>query len=348
MTTIGLGPLRFRLNWRVVMVCALLAAGTVVAFTFSVSYGDFPLTFTDVWRILSGGGTKIEKRIVIDVRLGRALVAILIGAALAFSGALTQSVARNPLASPDVLGVTQGASLAAVIALAFAGDGTAAGGLLHSVGLPLAAFVGALAVAAAVWLIAGDSKNSIVRFVLIGVAASTLCSSLITWVMAVGDLDRVAGARLWLTGSLNGQDVSGVAAPLAVVLAALCLAAYLSFQLEALVLGELTATVLGHNVRISQAVHLIVAVALAAVAVSAAGPVGFVAFASPQIALRLAGTPTPPLVTSALIGAFLVSAADLAARVLLPWELPVGIITTVCGAPVLIYLVITLNRKASA
>lgn len=102
---------------------------------------------------------------------------------------------------------------------------------------------------------------------------------------------------------------------------------------------------LGHNVRIAQALQLLVAVALAAVSVAAAGPIGFVAFVSPQIAMRLAGTSTPPLVTSALTGALIVCSADLLARVVLPWELPVGIVTTILGAPVLIYLIVSLNRR---
>ena len=129
------------------------------------------------------------------------------------------------------------------------------------------------------------------------------------------------------------------------VLVALMLASYLSFQLSALSLGDLTATMLGHNVRIAQALQLLVAVALAAVSVAAAGPIGFVAFVSPQIAMRLAGTSTPPLVTSALTGALIVCSADLLARVELPWELPVGIVTTILGAPVLIYLIVSLNRR---
>ncbi|WP_293771067.1 iron ABC transporter permease [uncultured Corynebacterium sp.] len=320
-------------------------------FTLSIAHGDYELSPGDVWRILSGSGSKIENRIVIDVRLGRALVGLLVGAALALAGALTQSVARNPLASPDVLGITQGASLAAVILLTFAHGGGSLGEsadvILHTLRLPSAAVVGALIVATVVWLIAGSSRHSMVRFVLIGVAISTLCASLNTWIMSIGDLDQVASARLWLTGSLNGRDLDEVWAPLTVVLAAALASAYLSFHLAALTLGDTTATLLGHNVRVIQAVQLVFAVALSAIAVAAAGPIGFVAFVSPQVAMRLAGTPTPPLITSALTGALLVTSADFIARVVLPWELPVGIVTTIVGAPVLIYLIIKLNRKAT-
>nr|WP_286980557.1 iron ABC transporter permease [Corynebacterium sp. UBA5992] len=348
-TVVKLGPVAAPLRPRVLGVCLALIVAAGCVFTLSIAHGDYPLGVADVWRIIGGGGTPIENRIVIDVRLGRAVVGLLVGAALAFSGALTQSIARNPLASPDILGITQGSALAAVALLTFAGTsgtlGKAASLTLATVGLPLAAFCGGLITATIIWLIAGRSRHSLLRFVLIGVAMATLCTSLSTWIMAHGNLDLVANARLWLTGSLNGRDFSEAWAPLIAVLVALMLASYLSFQLSALSLGDLTATMLGHNVRIAQALQLLVAVALAAVSVAAAGPIGFVAFVSPQIAMRLAGTSTPPLVTSALTGALIVCSADLLARVVLPWELPVGIVTTILGAPVLIYLIVSLNRR---
>lgn len=344
-----LGPIATPLRPRVLGVCLFLLAATLCVFTLSISHGDYPLGVTDVWRIIGGGGTPIENRIVIDVRLGRAVVGLLVGAALALSGALTQTLAKNPLASPDVLGITQGSALAAVALLTFAGTsgviGETASLTLSTVGLPLAAFCGGIVTATSIWLIAGRSRNSLLSFVLIGVAAATLCSSLSTWIMARGNLDQVATARLWLTGSLNGRDFGEAWAPLVAVLVSLALAPYLSFQLSALSLGDITATMLGHNVRVAQAIQLLVAVLLSAVAVAAAGPIGFVAFVSPQIAMRLAATPTPPLVTSAFTGAFIVCSADFLARVALPWELPVGIVTTILGAPVLIYLVVSLNRK---
>lgn len=343
------GPFSAPLRLRAFGVCLALLTATACIFTLSIAHGDYPLSAADVWRILAGGGTAIENRIVIDVRLGRLIVGLLVGAALAFSGALTQSLARNPLASPDILGITQGAALAAVAVLTFAGTGgvlgEAASMTLSHLGLPLAAFGGGLITAISIWFIAGRSRNSLMRFVLIGVAMATLCTSLSTWIMARGNLDQVGSARLWLTGSLNGRDLGEAWAPLVAILICLALASYLSFQLSALSLGEMTATLLGHNVRAAQAVQLLVAVLLSAVAVSAAGPIGFVAFVSPQIAMRLAGTPTPPLVTTALTGALIMCSADFLARVALPWELPVGIVTTVLGAPVLIYLIVTLNRK---
>lgn len=344
-----LGPWAVVVRPRSVLVCVVLIIGILATFTYGIRHGDFPLTPADVWRVLGGGGSAIEQRVVIDVRLGRALVAVLVGAALALSGALTQTVARNPLASPDILGITHGASLAAVSLITFASTGGILGdvadSVLTSVGLPIAAVCGSLVVATSVWLIAGSARHSIIRFVLIGVAASTLCTSLSTWVMAVGNLNQVAEARVWLTGSLVGRDFDEVWPTLTVVLLGAILAAYLSFPLAALALGDATATVLGHEVRKAQALQLAVAVMLSGVAVAATGPISFVAFMAPQIALRLAGTATAPLVTSMLTGAFIVSGADLLSRVILPWEFPVGIVTTMVGAPMLIYLIVSMNRR---
>lgn len=333
------------MHWRAISVCLLLAAILVIITAVSIQAGEYPIELRTIIEVLTGGGSMIDRRVILDVRLGRCIVGVLVGAALGLSGALTQAVARNPLASPDVLGITNGASLAAVCLLTFASTdglfGTAADAVLGSIGLPLAAICGALITASLIWVIAGSSRSSMIRFVLIGVAAATMCSSLTTWVMAAGNLDQVAGAKLWLTGSLNGRDFTQVWPTLTVLLIGMMACAYLTFPLSALALGETTATILGHRVRLAQALQLITAVVLAGVAVAAAGPIAFVAFLSPHIARWLAGTATPPLITSAFVGAVLVSGADLLARTVVPWELPVGIVTTAIGAPMLVLFILS-------
>lgn len=343
----------FTMHWRALWVCLVLVVILLSITTISIQVGEYPVELRTIVEVLTGGGTVIDRRVVLDVRLGRCIVGILVGAALGLSGALTQAVARNPLASPDVLGITNGASLAAVCLLTFASTdglfGTAADAVLSSIGLPLAAICGALITASLIWVIAGSSRSSMIRFVLIGVAAATMCSSLTTWVMAAGNLDQVAGAKLWLTGSLNGRDFTQVWPTLVVLLVGMMACAYLTFPLSALALGETTATILGHRVRLAQALQLITAVILAGVAVAAAGPIAFVAFLSPHIARWLAGTATPPLITSACVGAVLVSGADLLARTVVPWELPVGIVTTTLGAPMLVLFILSQgsNKKFS-
>ncbi|WP_241228230.1 FecCD family ABC transporter permease [Corynebacterium hylobatis] len=340
-------------QWNLRLACwlVLTAVATVLFMALGITLGDYPLTLTEVLTVFAGGGTAIEQKVVLDLRLGRAVVGAAVGACLAFSGALTQTVARNPLASPDILGITNGASLAAVAALILGGAG--AGGTLSvgaeamvsSLGVPGTAVVGALLIAALIWFIAGPVRGDMMSLVLIGVGCSILLSALTTWLLAWAELDRAAEARMWLTGSLNGRDLNHAWAPLVVSLLAIAAAGWLAFQLAALSLGEATAHVLGHNVRITQMIQLLTAVILAAVAVSAAGPIGFIAFVTPQIARRLAGTATPPLVLSAFCGAALLTGADLFTRTVVPWELPVGVVTAFFGAPVLLYLIISNNRK---
>lgn len=329
-------------------ITALLMAAGVC---WSVTQGSYQLTLGEVMEVFTGGGTKIQRAVVFDMRLGRAVVACLVGAALAYSGALTQSVARNPLASPDILGITNGASLAAVAVIVFAGAGSGgvieagATSVLGTVGLPGAAMVGAFLTALLIWLLAGPARSSMLQVVLIGVGASIFLSSCTTWLLAYAELDRAAAARMWLTGSLNGRDWNHAWAPLAVLLVAVALGGWLAFQLSALVLGEATAHVLGHRVQLAQLVQLFCAVVLAAVAVAAAGPIGFIAFVSPHLARRLARTPTPPLIFSALLGGTLLLGADLLARVVLPWELPVGVVTAFIGAPFLLYMIFRTRRE---
>lgn len=348
-----LGPIAVPLNFRLLGAGLIVAVLAFLVSCLSITQGDYPLTLTDVLRVLAGGGTRIETAVVFDLRLGRAVVALCVGAALAYSGALTQSVARNPLVSPDILGITNGASLAAATTIVFAGTGTegviAAGAdtALGSIGIPGVAVIGGLLAGVCIWLLAGSARTNILRMVLIGVGASIFLSALTTWLLAYAELDRAMEARMWLTGSLNGRDWNHAWAPLLVLLVVLALAGWLAFQLSALALGDATAHVLGHHVSLAQVMQLLTATVLAAVAVSAAGPIAFIAFVTPQIARRIAGTATPPLVFSALCGALLLAAADLISRTLIPWELPVGVFTAFVGAPVLLYLIIRTNREVS-
>ncbi|MDO4918118.1 iron chelate uptake ABC transporter family permease subunit [Kocuria sp.] len=351
-SALRVGPFSTAFSLRRLLVGLALLVLCALTFTLGIGMGDYQLSMPRVLRTLLGGGSHIEETVVFKWRMGRAVVGLLVGAALAFAGALTQSVARNPLASPDVLGITNGASTAAVFVITASG-GTgivaAVAGFGNDVlGVPVVSVIGSALTAVAVWFIAGKDRDSMIRLVLIGVGVSMFLGAVSTWLMATTSVDQAATAKLWLTGSLNGRGWDQAWPVLGCLLVAVAFAGWLSFRLDALALGPEVAQVLGHGIRAAQAVQLLVGVVLVAVAVSAAGPVPFVAFVAPQIAQRMAGSPTPPLLCSALSGALLVSGADLLARTVLPWELPVGIVTAFCGAPVLIYLVVKTNRKASA
>ncbi|MGI5492159.1 FecCD family ABC transporter permease [Microtetraspora malaysiensis] len=317
-----------------------------VLVALSLRIGDFPLSLGEIVASLTGTGG--NHFVVVELRLPRALTGVLVGAALGLSGAITQSIARNALASPDILGVTSGASVTVVAVIV--GSGTVYGGAsgaLAGVGIPVAALAGGLIGAVIVYSLAWRRGLDGYRLVLVGVGVAAVFTNVKYWLMTTGDVNDSSRAMVWISGSLNGRGWEHVA-PVAyalVVLVPLCLAG--TRVLSALRFGDETATGLGVRLNAARAVLLLGAVLLAAVATAAAGPIAFVALAAPQIALRLAGVAQPPLVVSAVTGAVLTSAADLTARSLFaPVELPVGVVTAVLGAPYLIYLLIRARREA--
>ncbi|MEV6929735.1 iron chelate uptake ABC transporter family permease subunit [Dactylosporangium sp. NPDC051485] len=326
---------------RTAVVClAGLAAALAVA-VVAVGRGSFAIPPGTVVDVLLGGGTPGQRLIIMDLRLPRILAALLVGAALAVSGALTQTVARNPLASPDVLGVTSGASLGAVALIVLAGSAAA--------GVPLAALGGGLLAASGVYLLAWRRGVDGYRLVLVGLGVGEIVRSGVSWFLVRADIVDAAKATIWLNGSVAGAGWAQVG-PLAVALAVLLPAALAtSFTLRALQFDDDVVRSLGVRLQAARLAVVLVAVALAAVAVSAAGPVEFVAFVVPQIALRLCGGSRPPMLASAALGALLVAAADLAARTALPGrELPVGLVTAIAGAPYLLWLLVRNNRRSTA
>ncbi|MEU7176137.1 iron chelate uptake ABC transporter family permease subunit [Micromonospora tulbaghiae] len=290
--------------------------------------------------------------LVREFRLPQTTVAVLVGATLGLSGALTQTFASNPLASPDILGVTRGASLAAVVVIAGATPGgfgaDLAEGALQGVGLMPAALAGGLASAGLLWLLAWQHGLDPRRLVLVGIAVSTALTALTKWLLAIASIDDAASAQAWLVGTLNGRGWDH-AIPVAAVLVVVFPPALLLIRhLNTIQLGDDAARGLGVRLRRTQALTLLAAVLLAAAAVSAVGPLDFVAFAVPQIALRLTGGSRPPMVASMVGGACLVVAADLVCRTVLPAGVPAGVVTAAVGAPYLIWLLIRANRRNSA
>ncbi|WP_250029490.1 FecCD family ABC transporter permease [Paractinoplanes maris] len=315
---------------------------TAAIVVHSIGHGSFTIAPGDVVSTLLGGGTAAQKLIVLDLRLPRILTALLVGAALAVSGALTQTFARNPLASPDVLGVTHGASLGAVAVIVL-GGGAAIGAV------PLAALAGGLITATLVYLLAWRQGVDGFRLVLVGIGIGEVVTAGVSWFLVRAEIVDAARATIWLNGSVAGADWSQVR-PLSLGLAVLLpLAVATSFTLQALQFDDDVSKSLGVRLQAARLAVVLTAVALAAGAVAAAGPIEFVAFVVPQIALRLCGGSRPPLIVSAILGALLVSAADLAARLVLPdRELPVGLVTAMVGAPYLLWLLIRTNRRVSA
>lgn len=343
------GPVSVRFNSRVLMVAALLALATVAAMALHVAFGGTPLAYPDVVRALLGDESNPRTHLAVtEFRAPRMVAAVVVGACLAAAGAITQTVARNPLASPDLLGVTAGASLGAVSALVVAGGGHAGlSGLAATVGMPAAAFAAGIVSGVAVYLLSYRRGLDSYRLVLAGLGISGLAASLTTWILTLGDVTSAAQALTWMMGSLNGKEWETVQ-PLAVSGTVLLLAAMLGGRWLLLTsLGEDTAVGLGTRIGVVRLVVLSIAVLLASVATVAAGPVAFVALASPRIARALAGTVIPSVGVSALVGAIFVLLADTLSANALAAPLPVGVATAVVGAPFLIHLILKYQRRLS-
>lgn len=332
----------------VVTVIALIAI-MLVLFALDIATGEYRIPLDRVLDVLTGGGTRAQRFIILENRLPRALTAVVVGAALGLAGAIAQSILHNPLASPDLLGITAGASCGAVGVITLAGSAGAAA----TIGVPLAALFGGLLTAALLYLLAwgrtgpGESGVMGFRLVLVGIGVNAALLSAVSWLLARATLTDAAHAQLWITGSLNESDWSTLI-PAGIGLAvALLVAGISSHGLAALRFGSDTTRILGVRIQTQQGVLLAAAFGAAALATAAVGPLGFVGLAAPQIARRMTRSPGEPLVASALTGAVLVLGADLASRTIFPADLPVGVVTAAFGGPFLLYLLVRTNRKAT-
>lgn len=344
---VRVGPIGLAWRPRVLAMTVVALVVAVVVAVLALGLGSAHLSPLDVLRTLAGHGEGAQEFIIMDVRLPRVLVALLVGVALSVAGALTQTFARNPLATPDILGVTSGASLGAVTVIAAAG-GTSLAPVVANLGVPAAATAGALVAAALVFALGWRGGLQSYRVVLVGIGITAVLDALTSYQLVRAKVTIATAASQWLVGSLSGVSWQSVWPLLVVVVLAVPLALACSRSVAAAQLGDEVAWGIGvHVTRLGVAVGLL-AVVLSAGAVAAAGPVGFVAFVVPQIAVRIAGTSRPPLLLSALLGAALVTGADLLGRILLPNEVPVGIITTIVGAPYLIWLLVRHSRELAS
>jgi ABC-type enterobactin transport system permease subunit len=337
-SVIRVGPVSGRLRWRHLVVPVATSAVLVLLSAVSLGRGDFPIGIPDVLRTLVGFGEGAQGFIILDLRAPRIVVGLLVGLALGVAGALFQTFARNPLASPDTLGITMGASVGAVGAIVLSGG---------ALGIPLAALLGALGTGVLLFLLTWRAGIDGYRLVLVGIALWSFGTALVDWLLTNAEIYDAASAYVWITGSLNARTWDH-ALPLAVALAVLLpLALALSRVLRILQVGDDTARGLGVRLQSAQAATVLVAVGCVAFAVSAAGPITFVALVVPQIAVRLTGGSRPPLLASGVLGAVLVVGADLVTRTLLPEALPVGILTAVLGAPYLLWLLVRGRRRST-
>ncbi|MEU5530877.1 iron chelate uptake ABC transporter family permease subunit [Micromonospora chersina] len=325
------GGLSLRLRPRALLVGL---AGTLLAVALAVlavGAGDYPIAPADVLRVLAGGGSPAERFIVTELRLPRLVTALAVGAALGLAGAVFQSLTRNPLGSPDVLGVTSGAATGALVVVVLGGGSAALAGT---------AAAGGLATGLLLYALAGRHGVGGQRLVLIGIGVTAILTGVNGWLLTRAPLMDAARAALWLTGSLDGRGWANalpVLGALAVLLPAVLLARAPALRL--LEMGDDSAAGLGVPVRRVRVAALGAAVLLVSVAAAAAGPVSFLALTAPHLARRLTRAPGPNLLPSAVVGAALLLAADqLAQHAVAGRQLPVGVVTGVLGGGYLAWL----------
>ncbi|KPI10848.1 ABC-type transporter, integral membrane subunit [Actinobacteria bacterium OK074] len=316
--------LSLRLDVRAAWVCLLVVAAVVGIGILALGTGEYTISPADVVRTLLGNGSPQTDFIINQLRLPRLLCGMLVGAALGLSGALFQSLSRNPLGSPDIVGFTYGSATGGLLVILVSGTSGAAVGA--------GAVVGGLTAALLVYVLAWRHGVHGYRLVLVGIGVSALLQGVNAYLLAKARFTQAAQAMVWLNGSLNGRgwgDVATVAVGLAVVLP---LVATVAGRLKMLEMGDDVAGGLGVPVQRTRLQLLVLATGACAVATAAAGPIPFVALIAPQLARRLTRVAGPNLPAATLTGALLVVAADYAAqRTPETAQLPVGVVTAVVG-----------------
>lgn len=326
----------FLLNLRMMGVGAVLLILALCSAGLSVASGTYAIPFTGVVHALSGHGDAMVLMIVTEWRLPRAMLALLLGSALGLSGAIFQSVTRNPLGSPDIIGFAAGSYTGALVVMLLLSGGyyeTAAGAL-----------VGGIVTALAVYLLAYRRGAQGFRLIIVGVGISAVLSAINAWMIREADLQVAMSAAIWGAGSLNGLGIEQLV-PVAIVL---CVIVPLTFLLgrpmRQLEMGDDAARASGVEANRVRLMLMVLGVALTATVTAAAGPIAFIALAAPQIARRLIRSGAVPLLPSALMGAFLLSAADWAAQHAFSIQLPVGVMTVSIGGVYFLWLLVREDR----
>lgn len=332
---VSTGRARRRRRWLV--VTGTLLAAVLAAYLLSLMLGQTFYSPAEIWGVVTGHRVPGASFTVGELRLPRASTALLTGLCFGMGGVVFQVLLRNALASPDVIGISSGASAAAVFGIVVLGLGETAVSLL--------ALVAALGVAALIYLLAYRNGGSGPRLILIGIGVAAMCNAVVAYIISRAAEWDLPVAMRWITGTLNDATWDRTA-PLAVA-ALVCVPLLLSRSrsLDLLRLGDETASAVGLPVERSRILLIVAAVVLLAFGTAAAGPISFVAFLSGPIAARLLGPNGSPILPAGLVGALLVLVADFAAQYAFGTRLPVGVVTGVLGAPYLVYLLIRSSRS---
>jgi iron complex transport system permease protein len=327
-----------RVRPRPLVVGAIIWLAAAVLMLVQLGVGEYSLSPHAVISTLSGQGTPAQEFIIYGLRLPRVVTAALVGIALGMSGAIFQCLTRNPLGSPDIIGFTQGAGLAALVQIVVFHGGQAA--------IALSAVGGGVAVSALVYLLAYRKGVQGYRLILVGIGITAVLMSLTSYLLLWAEVTDAQEAFRWLTGSLNARGWEHVRPVAAALVVLVPLSLLMSRSMGMLAMGDDASHALGVRVERNRAWLLLLGTALCAVAVSSAGPIGFVALSAPQIAKRLTGGATVGLVPAGAMGALLLVVSDLAAqRLLAPTSLPVGVATVSVGGIYLAWLLFRENTS---
>nr|WP_202435230.1 MULTISPECIES: iron ABC transporter permease [unclassified Streptomyces] len=317
-----------------------MAVLVVAGFAVTLMAGQTFYPPRDVVRVILGEQVPGASFTVGRLRLPRAVLAVVAGSSFGMAGVTFQTMLRNPLASPDIIGISSGASAAAAIAIVTLS--------LDEVQVSVLAIIAALVVALLVYALAFRDGVVGTRLILIGIGIAAMLDSVTSYVLSRAAEWDLQEAMRWLTGSLNGtswdQAVPALAA-LAVLAPVLLSQAR---NLSTMQLGDDTASALGVRVERTRITVIVAAVGLIAFATAAAGPIAFVAFLSGPIAARLVGAGGSLLVPAGLVGALLVLAADFTGQFAFDTRYPVGVVTGVLGAPYLVYLIVRTHRAGGS
>ena len=332
-----------RVSIRVHRAPLIVAAGLVVVILvvawLTLTLGELGIAPADLLPSILGAGTHRDSLIFSAFRGPRLVVGIAVGAAYGISGALFQTVTRNPLGSPDVIGLTSGAAAGA------AAFGLLVPGILPT---PVGALLGALAAMALVWVGTGRGFTSPARMLLVGIGVSAMALAFVQFVIARSSLQQATVLASWLNGSLAARSWSDAAIIVVSVIVLAPVALLLSPRLQLMEMGDEQADALGARSGSTRLAAILVAIGLATAAVSVAGPIAFVALTAPQIARRIVRRPGPQVMLSGLMGAFLLALADLLVQQE-PFDvqLPVGIVTAAIGGVYLGYLLVADWRRGT-
>ena len=326
---------------RPVVVGAALAAATAALVVLALGMGDYPLSPAEVLSALVGplvsGSPDFSSTVVLEWRLPRITAAVVFGAALAVAGALFQTLTRNPLGSPDIIGFSTGAYTGVILATVVFGGAF--------VGTTGGAILGGLGTALLVYLLAYRKGVQGYRLIIVGIGVTAALHAVNSWILIRAETEVAMSAAIWGAGSLSLTSWSDVLPAVGIVLAALPLILASVRPMRQLELGDDVASSHGVKVEPTRLMILGVGVLLTALVTATAGPIAFVALAAPQIARRLARSTGIPLTHSALTGAFLLLGADMVAQQALAQPIPVGMVTVILGGAYLCFLLVSDGRR---